>query len=115
MANVTFSSPTMKKDLTVYAVAGDTKTLLAVAKANNVQLEFECQNGECGSCQVEVSVLSSKTPMGVALTEKEKTILRLAGKITAQQIEDAETKDLPPPWRLACQFVVRDEDILVKF
>ena len=33
MANVTFSSPSMKKDLTVYAVAGDTKTLLAVAKA----------------------------------------------------------------------------------
>ncbi len=115
MANVTFSSPSMKKDLTVYAVAGDTKTLLAVAKANQVPLHFECENGECGSCQVEVSVLSNNTPTGVALTEKEKTVLRYAGKITAQQIADAETKDLPPPWRLACQFVVRNEDILVKF
>ena len=54
-------------------------------------------------------------PIGVAMTEKEKTVLRLAGKITAQQIADAETNDLPPPWRLACQMVVRDEDILVKF
>jgi ferredoxin len=115
MANVTFSSPRMKKDLTVYAIAGDTKTLLAVAKANNVPLEFECENGECGSCQLQVTVLSDKTPMGMALTEKEKTVLRLAGKITAQQIADAETKDLPPPWRLACQFVVRNEDILVQF
>ncbi|WP_114971580.1 2Fe-2S iron-sulfur cluster-binding protein [Rhodoferax ferrireducens] len=115
MANVTFSSPRMKKDLTVYAIAGDTKTLLAVAKANNVPLEFECENGECGSCQLQVTVLSDKTPMGMALTEKEKTVLRLAGKITAQQIADAETKDLPPPWRLACQFVVRNEDILVTF
>jgi ferredoxin len=105
----------MKKDLTVYAIAGDTKTLLAVAKANNVPLEFECQNGECGSCQLQVTVLSDKTPMAVALTEKEKTVLRLAGKITTQQIADAETKDLPPPWRLACQFVVRNEDILVTF
>jgi hypothetical protein len=64
---------------------------------------------------VQVAVLSGKTPIGVALTEKEKLVLKLAGKITAQQIIDAETKDLPPPWRLACQMVVRDEDISVKF
>ena len=31
MANVTFTSPSMKKDLTVYAIAGDTSTLLALA------------------------------------------------------------------------------------
>ena len=115
MANVTFSSPRLKKDVTVYAVAGDTKTLLATAKAHNIPLDSECENGECGSCQVQVSVLSGNTPIGVALTEKEKTVLRFAGKITAQQISDAETKDLPPPWRLACQMVVRDEDIIVNF
>lgn len=115
MANVTFSSDRMHKDVTVYAVAGDTRTLLAVAKANNIPVEFECENGECGSCQLRVTVLSNKTPAGVALTEKEKTVLRYAGKITAKQIEDAETRDLPPPWRLACQFVVRNEDILVEF
>ncbi len=97
MANVTFSSPSMKKDVTVYAVAGDTKTLLAVAKANNIPVHFECENGECGSCQVEVSILSGNTPYGIALTEKEKTVLKLAGKLTAQQIADAETSDLPPP------------------
>ena len=115
MPNVTFSSPEMKKDLTVYAIAGDTSTLLSVAKAHKVPVEFECENGECGSCQVRVTVLSSKAPIGVALTEKEKTVLRLAGKITAKQIEEAETKDMPPPWRLACQLVLRDEDILVQF
>ncbi len=115
MAIVTFSSPRMKKDLTVYAVAGDTHTLLSVAKANNVPLDFECENGECGSCCVQVSILSDKAPMGVALTEKEKTVLRFAGKITAEQITAAETGDVPPPNRLACQFIVRNEDILVKF
>jgi hypothetical protein len=41
--------------------------------------------------------------------------LKLAGKITAAQIVDAETNDIPPPWRLACQMVLRDEDIMVKF
>lgn len=115
MANVTFSSPRMKKDVTVYAVAGDTKTLLSVAQANDIPLDFECQNGECGSCQVKVTVLSAKAPYGVALTEKEKTVLRFAGKITADQIAAAETRDEPPPWRLACQFIVRHEDILVSF
>lgn len=115
MANVTFTSPRLKKDVTVYAVAGDTKTLLSVAQAHKIPLDFECQNGECGSCPVQVSVLSDKAPYGVALTEKEKTVLRLAGKITAQQIADAETNDKPPPWRLACQFIVRHEDILVTF
>jgi ferredoxin len=115
MANVTFSSPNMAKDITVYAVAGDTQTLLAVAKANQVPVEFECENGECGSCVVLVSVLSDKTPYAVALTEKEKTVLRYAGKITHEQIAAAETSDTPPPYRLACQYIVRNEDILVTF
>ncbi len=115
MANVTFSSPRMKRDVTVYAVAGDTHTLLSVAQKNQVPLDFECQNGECGSCAIQVSILSGKAPIGVALTEKEKTALKLAGKLTQAQLADAETNDRPPPWRLACQFIVRDEDILVKF
>jgi ferredoxin len=115
MANVTFSSPRMPKDITVYAVAGDTQSLLAVAQAHKIPLDFECQNGECGSCLLQVSVLSGKTPYGVALTEKEKTVLRYAGKIAREQIEQAETNDIPPPWRLACQFIVRNEDILIRF
>jgi len=115
MANVTFSSPRMKKDLTVYATAGDTHTLLSVAKTHRIPLDFECQNGECGSCAVQVVVLSGKRPLGVTLTEKEKTALTLAGKITKAQIQSAEVDDIPPPWRLACQFIVRHEDILVNF
>lgn len=115
MANVTFSSPKMKKDLTVYATAGDTSTLLALAKQHKIPVEFECENGECGSCAVEVAILTNKQPMGVHLTEKEKVALKLAGKITKQQIEQAEVNDIPPPWRLACQFIVRNEDVLVKF
>jgi hypothetical protein len=67
------------------------------------------------TASAQVSVLSGKTPYGVALTEKEKTVLRFAGKISKEQLEAAETKDIPPPWRLACQFIVRNEDILVTF
>ena len=115
MPIVTFSSPTLHRDLRAYATAGDTHTLLVVAEKNGVKIPHDCRNGECGSCLIRVEYVEGKPKMGVALTEKEKTVLRLAGTITAQQIVDAETRDLPPPWRLACQMVVRDEDILVNF
>ena len=113
MADVTFTSPKMAKDLTVYATAGDCHTLLAIAKTHKVPIDFDCENGECGSCAIQVVVMAD-TPMGIHLSEKEKIVLKLSGRISTQQIEDAELKDLPPPWRLACQYIVRDEDILVR-
>ncbi len=38
MANVTFSSPSLSRDVTVYAVAGDRGTLLSLAKANKIPI-----------------------------------------------------------------------------
>lgn len=115
MANVTFSSPVMPRDITVYAVAGHRGTLLAIAKAHRIPIPFDCQDGECGSCQVTVTPMSPSKRMGIALTEKEKELLRQLGKITKQEIMDAEVNDMPPRVRLACQYFVRDEDILVTF
>jgi rubrerythrin/ferredoxin len=115
MANVTFSSPMLARDLTVYAVAGDRGTILALAKAHKIPIPFDCQDGECGSCLVEVKHLSATGKHGIALTEKEKEQLRQAGKITAEEIKDAEVNDMPPRFRLACQCFVRDEDIFVTF
>ena len=115
MANVTFSSPVMPKDITVYAVAGHRGTLLAIAKAYKIPIPFDCQDGECGSCQVRVTPMSHSKRMAIALTEKEKELLRQIGKITKQEIMEAEVNDMPPRVRLACQYFVRDEDILVSF
>jgi hypothetical protein len=53
--------------------------------------------------------------MGTMLTEKEKTLLKSLGKITKQEIAKAEVEDIAPKRRLACQFIVRDQDILVRF
>lgn len=114
MAQVTFASPLLHEDVTVYAVAGDTGTILALAQANKIPIPFDCQDGNCGSCLVEVEHLSGKQ-MGEALTEKEKSLLRALGKLTKEDIERAEVRDLMPRWRLACQYVVRDEDIRVTF
>ena len=115
MANVTFSSSVMAKDVTVYAVAGHRGTILAVAKANKIPIPFDCQDGECGSCLVEVKILTPERKHGIALTEKEKELLKQLGKITRAEIVDAEVNDMPPRYRLACQCFIRDEDILVAF
>lgn len=115
MANVTFSGPTLDKDITVYAVAGDMGTLLALAKKNNIPIPFQCQDGECGSCLVKITHLEGKTPMGIALTQKEKATLSVNGKLSKQARDNAEVNDIPPPYRLACQYIVRNEDILVEF
>jgi len=114
VSNVTFSSPTLARDVTVYAVAGDRGTILSVAKEHKIPIPFDCQDGECGSCLVEVKHLSDRK-CGISLTEKEKEMLRQLGKITREEIVDAEVNDMPPRYRLACQCFVRDEDIVVSF
>ena len=70
MSNVTFSSPSMARDVTVYAVAGDRGTVLAVAKSHKIPIPFDCQDGECGSCLVEVKHLDPTRKYAIALTEK---------------------------------------------
>ena len=115
MANVTFSSPKLAKDVTVYAIAWDRGTILARAKSHKMPIPFDCQDGECGSCLVEVTHLSPMTKNAISLTEKEKELLKQLGKITKDQIYDAEVNDMPPRYRLACQCFLRHEDIIVSF
>lgn len=115
MALITFSSPEYK-DKTVYAVAGShTQTVLKIALENKIPINFQCQDGECGTCVVKVSSVDRKERMGGPLTEKEKTVLRQLGKLTPEEMETMAINDLPSPWRLACQMIIRDEDILIEY
>ena len=116
MALVTFTNPEYR-DKTVYAVAGShTQTILKLALENKIPIHFECEDGECGTCVVRVSSLDKKNQrMGGPLTEKEKTVLKQLGKVTPAELEQMIVDDLPSPWRLACQMIVRDEDIRVEY
>lgn len=121
MANVTFSSK-LHKDKTVYAVAGSHKqTILELAKDNHIPIDFSCGDGECGTCLVKVSSVDTASRnkyghMGGPLNAREVTVLKGLGKITQTQIEQMYVDDLPPTeWRLACQYIVRDEDIVVEY
>ncbi|QPK61749.1 2Fe-2S iron-sulfur cluster binding domain-containing protein [Methylomonas sp. LL1] len=116
MALVTFTSPEYR-DKTVYAVAGShTQTVLKLALENKIPIQFECEDGECGTCIVKVSSIDKKNQrMGGPLTEKEKTVLKQLGKVTQAELEQMIVDDLPSEWRLACQMIVRDEDIRVEY
>ena len=116
MAKVTFKS-SLHKDKTTYAVAGShTQTILQMAKENHIPIDFGCQNGECGTCLVEVTTLDKSRPMGGPLNPRETVVLKEMGKITQAQIDQMLVDDIPPsPWRLACQMILRDEDVLVEY
>ncbi len=116
MALITFTSPEYR-DKTVYAVAGShTQTVLKLARENKIPINFSCEDGECGTCVVRVSSIDKKHErMGGPLTEKEKSVLQQLGKIAQQELDKMLIDDLPSEWRLACQMIVRDEDIRVEY
>ncbi len=116
MALVTFTNPDYR-DKTVYAVAGShTQTVLKLALENKIPINFECEDGECGTCVVKVSSIDKKHQrMGGPLTEKEKTVLKQLGKVTQAELEQMIVDDLPSEWRLACQMIIRDEDLRVEY
>ena len=115
MANITFSHPDYKNK-TVYATAGShTETVLKIAKENHIPIDFNCEDGECGSCLIKVTSLDDKGRMGGPLTEKEKRVLLELKKISKKEIEQMAVDDLPSEWRLACQMIARDEDLLVEY
>jgi ferredoxin len=114
MPHVTFSSPLLGRSVKVPAMPGGHHSILAIAKAHRIPLPRACGEGECGDCVVDVLALSGKM-LGSDLTEKEKARLVSMGKITPEEIRLAEIDDIAPRYRLACQYIVRYEDILVMF
>lgn len=116
MALVTFTNPEYR-DKTIYAVAGShTQTVLKLALENKIPINFSCEDGECGTCVIKVSSIDKKNQrMGGPLTEKEKNVLKQLSKVTPEDLEKMIVDDLPSEWRLACQMIVRDEDIRVEY
>jgi ferredoxin len=115
MALITFTSP-LHKDKTVYAVAGSHKqTVLQIAKDNHIPIDFSCGEGDCGTCLVRVTSVDTKSRMGSTLTDLERNVLKQLGKLTQKEIDQMLVDDMPSEWRLACQMVIRDEDILVAY
>lgn len=115
MATVYFSSPIMRKNKKITAVAGKRDALLGLAKENDIKIPHECEDGRCGSCLVEVTHLDGERIKATMLTDKEREGLKNIGKLSKKEAQRASVADMPPKHRLACQMIVTDEDLLVQF
>ncbi|MEJ2608648.1 MAG: 2Fe-2S iron-sulfur cluster-binding protein [Candidatus Thiodiazotropha sp.] len=115
MPLITFTNPEYK-DKTVYAIAGsDTETVLKMAKTNKIPIKFNCSNGSCASCVIRVKYLADRQPTGYHLEEKEKQVLREIGKLSKEDIKKMIDNDMPSEWRLACQFIPQQEDLVIEY
>jgi len=99
-----------------YAVAGShQETVLKIAQKNDVPIAFDCEDGNCGTCCVDIKVLGKNKPMGGHLTEKERQTLVDIGKLKRAEVEQSYVDDFPPLHRLACQVILRDEEVLIEY
>ncbi|MFK4754217.1 MULTISPECIES: 2Fe-2S iron-sulfur cluster-binding protein [Oceanospirillaceae] len=115
MAILTFSNPSYK-DKTVYATAGShTESVLKIARENKIPIDFNCEDGNCGTCLIKVTPLGSKPRMAGPLTDKEVSALTELGKISKDDVDTMRVDDLPTVWRLACQLIARDEELLIEY
>lgn len=112
MATVTFLDPPfLERSVTCIAPYG--RTLLNLAGSLNHRLYAECQIGRCGDCAVKVAVLGDRGACKAQLGEVEKSILYQAGKLSREQYKSETPPDSQSLWRLACQYVVGNEEIVV--
>ena len=64
---------------------------------------------------IKVTHLDGERVKGIALTDRERVVLKSLGKLPAREEERANVHDIPPTFRLACQTIITDEDLLVEF
>lgn len=115
MAIIRFVAPGVDKTVTVDVAPAERRTLLAVAKDGGVPILFNCEAGDCGACVVHVDTLAVGDRPLAPLTDKEKSLLQTMHRLTAHDIEAAEQRQVPPDVRLACQYELADEEIVVSF
>ncbi|WP_319529250.1 2Fe-2S iron-sulfur cluster-binding protein [uncultured Cohaesibacter sp.] len=116
MPKIIFQHPEFDEMEIYVPAASHKKTVLSLAKEYKIPVRFDCGDGECGSCVIKVTDLDGgPTRMGVHMTDKEKTVLREIGKMTKDELEKVIVNDMPSEWRLACQMIVRDEDIRITY
>lgn len=88
-------------------------TLLNLASSLNLLLYTECRMDRCGACAVKVAVLGNRSACKVQLGEIERSILYQAGKLLREQFKSETPPANQSLWRLACQYGVGNEEIVV--
>lgn len=114
MVTVTFLTPPMRERLVVEVPENSHVTLLKLMERYNLPKTCICGEGKCGSCAVKVAPMRRSARI-ISLNDIERRELVRAGKMSREESESHVLKDIPPRWRLACQYEVADEPVLVAF
>jgi ferredoxin len=115
MGTIRFCSSGIDRSITVDVGRSTRRTLLSLAKDVGIPILFNCEAGHCGACVVQVDTVSLGREPAAPLTEEERFLLPTMRLLTAAEIDDADRLGVAPKVRLACQYVVGDEDIVVFF
>ena len=86
--------------------------IVRVAKERGVPLPIECQDGECGSCLINVENIANEEPTSY-MEDKELDKLVELGAITQKEANHCQQFTISPKVRLACQMLVKG-DVLIK-
>ena len=114
MATVTFLKPDMTEPLTVQVRSQEKRTLLSLLTQLKLFDPDTCDRKRCGECAVKVVPRTcGAKPRPVSLAAYEKAVLFKAGKLSREQYEAELVPASPSLWRLACQYVLRYEEIIV--
>ena len=112
MGSVTFLGMQLDDRVIVEFKSGS--TLLDIAIKNRIPLPCDCMKGNCGTCAVKVVSMQKQVRM-IRLTDRERDLLKQARNLSDVQYCARALPDRPPLWRLACEFKVTDENIMVAF
>ncbi len=114
MVMVTFITPPMRERMVIEVPENSHVTLLNLMEKLDLSRFCTCGEGKCGACAVKVMPLRRNARL-IHMSEAERRELIKAGKMTREEIECQVLKDIPPKWRLACQYEISDEPVLVAF
>lgn len=111
MATVRFLSPTFDRVVTIAVPPGEARTLLAVARENDVAIPYSCETGECSACLVHVETRDPGLRPVAPLAGREASLLTSMCYLTDSEIAVAASQGVSPNVRLACQYELQDETI----
>jgi ferredoxin len=86
--------------------------LIRLTKEKGIPLPLDCQDGQCGSCLINVENLSDTEPTTYMEDMELEKLIEL-GAITQKEAHTCQQFTVAPKIRLACQMLVKG-DILVK-
>lgn len=115
MPSVVFTANGRERLVRTVGADGPRRTLLAIARLAGVPILFNCEVGDCAACVVKVRTLRVPAAGLHPLTEKERFLLRAMGRLSDGDIADADAGRRPAKVRLACQYRIDEEDIIVDY